>query len=158
MQQWDAGPAPQAALAFRPATTPRWSGTLRACPYSAKKYWVTSLLYTEILDLQALYKAPLCKGGWLRGSADWRIVTLRGSRVTTQTGQSLRPLRVQLPLHKGAFAFTRRWHRSWRERGRWGRRRCSRARPCWASSNPRSSPPGRDSTFQKFHGTAGFPW
>ena len=54
--------------------------------------------------------------------------------------------------------FTRRWHRSWTARGRWGRRRCSRARPCWASSNPRSSPPGRDSTFQKFHGTAGFPW
>ena len=54
--------------------------------------------------------------------------------------------------------FTRRWHRSWTARGRWGHRRCSRARPCWASSNPRSSPPGRDSTFQKFHGTAGFPW
>ena len=54
--------------------------------------------------------------------------------------------------------FTRRWHRSWTARGRWGRRRCSRARPCWASSNPRSSPPGRDNTFQKFHGTAGFPW
>ena len=54
--------------------------------------------------------------------------------------------------------FTRRLHRSWTARGRWGRRRCSRARPCWASSNPQSSPPGRDSTFQKFHGTAGFPW
>ena len=54
--------------------------------------------------------------------------------------------------------FTRRWHRSWTARGRWGRRRCSRARPCWASSNPRSSLPGRGNTFQKFHGRAGFPW
>ena len=84
------------------------------------------------------------------------------------------PLRIphKFALHVGADArigprasnahpypfFTRRWHRSWTARGRWGRRRCSRARPCWASSNPRSSPPGRDSTFQKFHGTAGFPW
>ena len=54
--------------------------------------------------------------------------------------------------------FTRRWHRSWTARGRWGRRRCSRARPCWASSNPRSSLPGRGNTFQKFHGRAGFLW
>ena len=54
--------------------------------------------------------------------------------------------------------FTRRWHRSWTARGRWGRRRCSRARLCWASNNPRSSRPGRGNTSQKFRGTAGFPW
>ena len=75
----------------------------------------------------------------------WTIVHWTGSLVSTWRGVLLHPL-------------IGRWHRSWTARGRWGRRRCSRARPCWASSNPRSSPPGRDSTFQKFHGTAGFPW
>ena len=36
MQQWDAKTVPQARFAFRPATTPRWSGTLRTVLYSAK--------------------------------------------------------------------------------------------------------------------------
>ena len=36
-------------------------------------------------------KAPLCKGGWLRVSADWGIVTLPIHRTTLARSQSLRP-------------------------------------------------------------------
>ena len=48
-------------------------------------------------------KAPLCKGGWLRGSADWGIVALR--MQTDLPGKRDNPSAPSghLPLHKGGF-------------------------------------------------------